>query len=69
MKNDLWFQKWYKEFGEFSHKYLKVMLDKSSGYVLAEMYFLAKVAHRISTFGFSTFNASTTFQTIFPSVL
>ena len=31
----------YKEFGEFSHKQLKVMLDKSSAYdVLAEgMYF------------------------------
>ena len=25
-----------KEFGEFSHKQLKVMLDKSSVYVLAE---------------------------------
>ena len=30
MKNDLWFQKWHEEFGEFSHKYLKVMLNKSS---------------------------------------
>ena len=37
VKNDLWFQKWHKEFGEFSHKQLKVMLDKSSVYnVLAE---------------------------------
>ena len=43
VKNDLWFQKWHKEFGEFSHKKLKVMLDKSSIYVLAEgMYFLDK---------------------------
>ena len=34
----------YKKFGQFSHKYLKVMLDKSSVYnVLAEeMYFLDK---------------------------
>ena len=32
-----------KSFGEFSHKKLKVMLDKSSVYVLAEgMYFLDK---------------------------
>ena len=44
VKNDLWFQKWHKEFGEFSHKYLKVMLDRSSVYnVLDEgMYFLDK---------------------------
>ena len=36
LKNDI-----YKKFGQFSHKYLKVMLDKSSAYnVLAEeMYF------------------------------
>ena len=40
MKNDLWFQKWHKEFGEFLQQ-LKVILDKSSIYnVLAEgMYF------------------------------
>ena len=52
MKNYLWFQKWYKQFGEFSYKQLKVMLDKSSVYnVLAEgIYFWTKVAHRISTF-------------------
>ena len=25
-----WFQKWHNEFGEFSHKYFEVMLDKSS---------------------------------------
>ena len=30
VKNDLWFQKWHKEFREFSHKSLKLMLDKSS---------------------------------------
>ena len=37
VKNNLCFQKWHKEFGEFSHKYLKVMLDKSSVYnILAE---------------------------------
>ena len=36
MKNDIWFQKWHKSFGEFSRKKLKVMLDKSSVYVLAE---------------------------------
>ena len=44
VKNDLWFQEWHKEFGEFSHKYLKVMLDKSSVCnILAEgMYFLGK---------------------------
>ena len=43
-KNDLWLQKWHKEFGEFLHKYLKVMLDKSSLYnVFAEgIYFLDK---------------------------
>ena len=43
-KNDLWFQKQPKEFGEFSLKYFKVMLNKSSVYnVLAEgMYFLGK---------------------------
>ena len=43
VKNDLWFHKWQKEFGEFSQQ-LKVMLDKSSVYnVLAEgMYFLDK---------------------------
>ena len=36
-------KKWHKEFGEFSHKQLKVMLDKSSVYVLAEeMYFWDK---------------------------
>ena len=35
--------KWHKKFGEFSHKHLKVMLDKSSvDNVLAEeMYFFA----------------------------
>ena len=37
VKNNLWFQKWHEEFGEFSHWYLKVMLDKASVYnVLAE---------------------------------
>ena len=36
MKYELGFQKWHKSFGEFSHKYLKVKLDKSSAYVLAE---------------------------------
>ena len=36
-KKDLWFQRRQKEFGEFSYKQLKVMLDKSSVYnVLAE---------------------------------
>ena len=30
VKNDLQFQKWHKKFGEFPHKLLKVMLDKSS---------------------------------------
>ena len=40
MKNDL--QKWHKGFSEFSHKQLKVKLDKSFVYyALAEgMYFL-----------------------------
>ena len=44
VKNDLWFQKWHKEFGEFSQEKLIVMLDTSSVYkVLAEkMYFLDK---------------------------
>ena len=44
MKNDLWFQKWHKEFDEFSQKEFKLMLDKSSvSNVLAEeMYFLDK---------------------------
>ena len=44
LKNNLWFQKWHKEFGEFSHKYLKIMLEKSSVYnVLTEvMCFLKK---------------------------
>ena len=39
-KTNCLFQKWHKKFGEFSHK---VMLDKSSVYVLAErMHFLNK---------------------------
>ena len=44
MKNDLWFQKWHNEFSEFSHKKLKVMLDKSYVHnVLAEgMYFFGQ---------------------------
>ena len=43
VKNNLWFQKWHKEFGEFSYKQLKLVLDKSSVYVLAVgMYFLDK---------------------------
>ena len=44
MTNVLWFQKTYKEFGEFSHKQIKVMLDKPQIYnVLAEgTYFLDK---------------------------
>ena len=58
MKNDLCFQKGHKLFGEFSHKYLKVMLDNSSVYnALAEaMYFSdkcifwARVVHQILTF-------------------
>ena len=35
VKNDTWFQKCHKSFGEFLRKKLKVMLDKSSVYVLA----------------------------------
>ena len=50
VKNNIWFQKWHKSFGEFLHKKVKVMLDKSSVYVLAErMYFWTKIAHQIST--------------------
>ena len=47
VKNDLWFQKWHKEIGEFSYKYFKVMLDKSFVY---NAFFWTKVAYRISTF-------------------
>ena len=49
MKNDLWFQKLHKEFGE---EVVETKVDKSSVYnVLAEgMYFLDKSSHRISTF-------------------
>ena len=51
VKNDTWFQKCHKSFGEFSRKKLKVMLDKSSVYVLAAgMYFLDKGSPLISTF-------------------
>ena len=51
VKNDLWFQKWHKEFGEFSHKKLKVMLGKFLCDVLAEgMYFLDKSNPSNSTF-------------------
>ena len=41
-----------KEFGQFSHKQLKVTLDKSLVYygLAEELYFLDKVTHRISTF-------------------
>ena len=55
VKNDLWFQKRHQSFGKFSHKQLKVMLDKSSVYnVLAEgMYFLAKCSP--SNFNFQDF--------------
>ena len=51
VKNDLWFQKRHKSFGEFSHQQLNVMLDKSSAYnVLAEgMYFFGQ-EQSISTF-------------------
>ena len=46
----------FKEFGEFSHNYLKVMLDNSSAYnVLAKgMYFWANIDNLILTFGLST---------------
>ena len=55
MKNDLWFQKWHKEFCEFSCIEMKVMLDKSSVYnVLAEgMCFLDKSS--ASNFNFLDF--------------
>ena len=54
VKNNLWFQKWHEEFGEFS-QWLKLMLDKSSLYnVLAEgMYFLDKCS--TLNFNFSDF--------------
>ena len=44
VKNDLWFQKWHKQFGDFSHQQPRVILDKSPAYnVLAYgMYFLDK---------------------------
>ena len=50
VKNDSWFQKWHKEFREFSHKQLKVMLDKSSNTLAQGVYFWTNVAHWISTF-------------------
>ena len=52
VKNDVWFQKWHKEFDKFFHKKLEVTLNKSFVYnILAEeMQFWTKVAHRISTF-------------------
>ena len=52
MKNDLWFQKRHKEFGE---QKVESKVDKSSAYVLAErMYFLDK---RIPpNFNFSDFS-------------
>ena len=55
VKNDLWSQKWHKEFGDLSNKQLKVMLDKSFVYsVLAEeMYFLDKSSQ--SNFNFFDF--------------
>ena len=54
VKNDLWFQKWRKKFGEFSQQ-LKVMFDKSSVYVLAEgMSFLDKCSPL--NFNFRTFH-------------
>ena len=56
MKNELWIQKSHKKFGEFSHKYSKVMVDKSSVYnVLAEgIYFLNK--SMLSNFNFLDFS-------------
>ena len=55
VKNDLWFQKWHKEFCDLSHKQLQVMLGKSFVYsVLAEeMYFLDKSS--TSNFNFFDF--------------
>ena len=52
-KKDLWFQKWHKEFGKFSHKKLKVMLDKSfacfswRNVVLTTFYLLPQVTHSV----------------------
>ena len=65
MKNYLWFQKRHKEFGEFSHKQLRVMFDKSFVYnVLAEgMYFLDKRSP--SNFNFWTFHCLPEFFQIF----
>ena len=57
LKNDLWFQKWHKKFGKFSHKKLKIMFDESSVYnVLAEgLYFLDKSKPiKFQLFGLST---------------
>ena len=57
VKNDLWFQKWHKEFGEFSQEKLIVMLDTSSVYkVLAEknVFFGQKYPMEFQLFGLST---------------
>ena len=55
MKDQLLFQKWHIEFGEFSDKYLIVMLDKSSvcNVLAKEVYFLNK--NGPSTFNFLDF--------------